>query len=260
MADRWRGFTLVELLVVIGIIAVLISILLPSLNKAREAAKRAQCLSNLRQFGQYLTLYANAYKGQIPIGESGDQAQWNYTIWRTNGSNPSRYEAFGLLWETGLLKSPQAYYCPSQTRLEYMYDTPENPWKPGVAGLNVRISYGCRPMAPDGTEIRWTRTGQPPSHAQWQPSESPTGAAMERTCPKLSAYKNQAIYSDLFSTPSRLLTGHVKGIQVLYANMGAKWVDKSTIDQNHDLTNSKEPFSSTNNTAQKNIWKILDRQ
>jgi len=65
-AKRFTAFTLVELLVVIGIIAVLIAILLPSLNKARETANRAKCSSNLRQIGQAILLYCNANDGMPP--------------------------------------------------------------------------------------------------------------------------------------------------------------------------------------------------
>lgn len=70
---RTRGaFTLVELLVVIGIIALLISILLPSLNKARRAAQNLQCSSNLRQLSMAAMLHANEWKGRIPAPTEHD--------------------------------------------------------------------------------------------------------------------------------------------------------------------------------------------
>ena len=73
--NRKKAFTLVELLVVIGIIAVLIAILLPALQKAREQAKQTTCMSNMRQIVQGWLLYAQDNKGGIVFSETDDRTK-----------------------------------------------------------------------------------------------------------------------------------------------------------------------------------------
>ena len=94
MAGRWRAFSIVELLVVIGVIAILIAFLLPVLRAANESARTVRCASQLRQIGQAMYTYAAGNRGMTPpwggkfrIDDSGSPLSrgWIAMLWRASG-------------------------------------------------------------------------------------------------------------------------------------------------------------------------------
>lgn len=132
---RRLAFTLVELLVVVGIIAVLVALLLPTLKGAREHAQRSACGSNLRQFGQAFHMYANEHKGKyptpLPLGH------WPIGALTLRFPQPEPPVGPALMYETGHLKEHRVLYCPSAEQFGF---TPDTYWTPGRWQLTY-ISY-----------------------------------------------------------------------------------------------------------------------
>ena len=126
--NRRRGFTLIELLVVIAIIAILAALLLPALNRAKERAKLASCMSNLKQFGTALFVYAgdssdwlpgSKYNPQTLPTDGGDNTYFLYAGGGVTGvladpitTPPTNH---GLLFVTKAMPTGKSFYCPSLT-------------------------------------------------------------------------------------------------------------------------------------------------
>src|SRR4051794_38508351 len=112
MSHRRKAFTLVELLVVIGIIALLISILLPSLQRARAASESTVCASNLQQMGVGIQLYIAHNKGKLPLVW---QRSWAAPVVPGFPEDGRGWTVFGLLYDPkGSIKIPMSKFrCPS---------------------------------------------------------------------------------------------------------------------------------------------------
>jgi len=113
MEER-RGFTLIELLVVIAIIAILAAILFPVFNRARESARRAKCLSNLRQFASAFMMYAQANNDRYPTTEIQN---WPFGDW--NDYRATRGPRLLMPY----IRNREVFFCPSNT-----FFTPSSPY------------------------------------------------------------------------------------------------------------------------------------
>ena len=289
-----KGFTLVELLVVIGIIALLLGILLPTLSRAREAANRIKCASQLRQLGQFAAMYSAAYNNFLPLGyiSYDTYAPGNSVIWYLQKSNNVNGPVgLGYLFSSGIIKNngsgefnKQIWYCPSMPKDWYFaYNQPGNPWHnlpisneeanawPNW-GLSLKMGYSSRPLLTsqlgDEQTLRWT--ADPAPSGGWAPPRYyNTSGMLGAKLRSANVFKGKAIVSD-FCEDQRLIKGvHKKGINVLYSSYAVKWIPIEMLQRdfklNQNLMISGSPatyYDYTNGDwfALGRLWETFDRQ
>ena len=166
-----RAFTLVELLVVIGIIALLISMLLPTLGRVRDQANGVKCSSNLRQLVTACLMFAQDHKGRLP-GNENDQGNpdpekraWNFTGPGGIGNDWRTAPQTGTLWK--YVKSEAVYLCPSRV--------------PGAEGITPGPGYSNGKF--DYSMVKafsGARTGTVPGTSVWDFRQTSGGASLGR--------------------------------------------------------------------------------
>ena len=253
---RAGGFTLVELLVVIGIIGVLVGILLPVLKRAREQSQTVTCASNLRQLVQMSQVYAVDHDGYLPIGR-GSNLRWvNY--WFVDNSDlpkPALY-MFGSLYGQRLMEDGRVAYCPSQSasRFQYNHMDPNpaeaNPWPPkvfppGTSQYRTKASYSMRP--------------------EYFVAFHTTISAYK--LPRLPDLAGKTAFSDLVTHDTSVNTGHRSGLNRAMIDGSVTWVPFTVTDRPDGGTAIRDhlialkPSNATNvkNAAIDGIFAALDR-
>jgi len=202
---RKSAFTLIELLVVIAIIAILAAILFPVFARARENARRASCMNNLKQIGLGMMMYVQDYDEKYPIAsyhESSDLLSYPSGAISTANWIVRMYP---------YVKSVQVFNCPSSSG---------TPWKGGT-DASTTVSYGAN--------IRILPADIPPTAL----------ASIEKPSETLlladSTGTNPYVIYETYIASRYMIDRHLDGANIVYADGHVKWHKMSRDSSDHPI-------------------------
>jgi len=232
-ALRGRAFTLVDVLVSMGVVAVLIGLLLPSLSSVGETAKRVVCQSNLRQIGMTLAMYADQNGDRIPpsvfLPPTGSRVKpqldqmVTLRLDASRGGTDEGWDGLGLLFYRDYVSAPKLFYCPSHK------------------GAHPYRRYADRFGMPTNVEIvgNYHYRGLGPNDSIELHGIKPESAA---------------IVADGMRTRSDY--NHGNGLNVLRANLAVEWV--KDVGGRISSMLPMDTGSSGSSAVTDQVWRLLD--
>lgn len=238
-----KKFTLIELLIVIAIIAILLTLLLPSLSRAREISKRAVCKSNQAQLSRVTFLFGKEYNGRIPIGYSGYKQSSYFT---SKGKNSA---VLGNLWMAFGEEVQPSFWCPSSTNEQFMYDTDSNPWPWYNKNGNSRTAFNANPLV-----------NLPANILKFETNDE----GIKQTVLNGNKYKTmefqarvgntEAMLSDWMTKSYSVSDRHLDGINTIYFDGSAKFFRNMT----PWIANFEDTHSTAQNESFQAIWDMFE--
>jgi prepilin-type N-terminal cleavage/methylation domain-containing protein/prepilin-type processing-associated H-X9-DG protein len=201
---RRYGFTLVELLVVIGIIAVLIGILLPVISRARSAANQAACMANLRTLGQLLNNYAVEFRGSMPYGRYYGLVGSGSNLSNNPDDQDSVENRATMVWWSVLRKYMKGQSGQWDNAVKFQQDRFMKAYAcPDGHDPEAGNDYGCNPVIMPDRE--WSGDFPAPAAQRWSVNQGNTEPNKVVRKPALikSLYPDNAILWDACEIPSK---------------------------------------------------------